>query len=817
MPDPRPWDVLLVNGATRIPITLATDTGGRLAYQVDDETQGEKERLLWEQGEFTGGLGQQFVRDPTRYLMANNVDAARDQGFRLSPLITYTDQGASPYTVRAGTPEIRSGECRPIAFDEDTVISVSSGDASVQVGARIRVEVGTGHGIVLRLSDASNYWSVRLNQASSGSANALQLEKLVAGSPTVVATANITVTAGTTYLLQATCSGDVFNVYVDGTLRIGPTTDAFNNTATHHGLRFNIQTGTMPGVGDWWVEGFLYDGFDGSANGTALTSHRPTFNGGMVNMRVFGGSLYLCDGLSVYRFSAATGNWLHRFIGTRPTETLKTLFDMAVYGANLYVSRGSSSYWYSADGDTWTESTFALSWWPYAFTMLRDTFFGVSAENQMRSSTTPTNGGSWSSVIASLGDSSVDTNDAETWADLVVVGKDDGVWTTDITGLIYHMTPALRTQANDANARGLLAGFDGSLLVPLAHRGLWQLDLDGQYEDISLRRVAPSLMTGVGALNSLQANFGDVRLVEDAQWLYAAMSGYVLRGRKAGRGWVWQGFLTLFDPSSLGADDVDVVQPFVTTVPYLDAPLLWFQEPNSSMGSGKSYRIGWVELGTENRFATPSSATQQHSMVTSGWDGGPGRRHLGKGLHRVGVFARNLAAARPLRVDYATDVYNGVPSSWTQCQNSSGSATTITADGYSEVYFAANTSGRNVFLRFTFVNNTSALTPEVLWFTLYGRVQQDERRQWVMTARLSRGARGGRQSGGMADPGGILSNLRTARNTATPSTLTDLDGTTTYRVDVVSVRVLSTAESTRLSASGQDRFVQIVCAEAVAN
>ena len=131
MPDPRPWDVLLVNGATRIPITLATDTGGRLAYQVDDETQGEKERLLWEQGEFTGGLGQQFVRDPTRYLMANNVDAARDQGFRLSPLITYTDQGASPYTVRAGTPEIRSGECRPIAFDEDTVISVSSSSHSV--------------------------------------------------------------------------------------------------------------------------------------------------------------------------------------------------------------------------------------------------------------------------------------------------------------------------------------------------------------------------------------------------------------------------------------------------------------------------------------------------------------------------------------------------------------------------------------------------------------------------------------------------------------------------------------------------------------
>ena len=812
----RETDLVLVNGSTRIPLHLVRDQGGRLAYQIDDETAVDKVRLLWEQGRFDGGMGQMYARDPSRYLMAYGMDTAREEGFRLAPAVTWTSQfAASPYTVQTATPEIRGNECRPTT-DAVTLVTVDAAAQNVWVGARVRVEAGSGHGLTMRYQNTTNHWRVILNQASSGGANALQLTKYVAGAPTVVGNFNMTVTAGTTYLLTVNVdSSSNWTVYVDGVSRI-TATDTFNSTYGIHGLVFESQAGTKPGISDWWVEGYIYDGF-ANADATALTSHVPTFNQegtGFADLSYTATGLYFCDGLNVYRWDGT--NWDHRIASTRPAETLQTIFDMKVYGGNLYVARGSSAYIYTSDGNTWTISTFSLGWWPYAFTILRDTFFGVSADSILRSSTNPVNGGTWSSAIATLGDSRYDTNDLETWADLTVIGKDDGVWTTDITGLIYHMTPEMRKRAADANARSLLA-WQGRLFVPTKDLGLGVLSLAEEPAEIGFRTTVPALSRGQAPapLGSLQTSRSSLRITADERWLYASLPGYVVRGSWQDRRWRWHGFLASFDPFT-GAN-----QPSGWATPFVDGAnsRLWFQEGSSAtaVSSVTAARVGYISPENEDAFPIVASYQNAYSLVTSAWDGGPEQRNRTKSFDYIVGFCRNATATAPIRVNYTTNQYNGVPvSGWTQMQSSSGSATTITAAGLFTLYFPANTTGQNVMLQFLLRNDQGSSSPEIIWYMLYGRMHFDQRRVWTVVANLSRGTRPAGQRGPLGDPKALWTNLRTARNQANPVTLRDLDDST-IRVNVVALRELSDKESTRYQQSGQDKLLQVVLSEAVAN
>ena len=82
-------------------------------------------------------------------------------------------------------------------------------------------------GLVVRLTDASNYWYVSL----SGSATTLN--KMVAGSPTTVATSASTFSGATA--VEVVMSGSNFTVLVNNAVLLTGT-DSFNATATKHGI-----------------------------------------------------------------------------------------------------------------------------------------------------------------------------------------------------------------------------------------------------------------------------------------------------------------------------------------------------------------------------------------------------------------------------------------------------------------------------------------------------------------------------------------------------------------------------------------------------
>lgn len=85
-------------------------------------------------------------------------------------------------------------------------------------------------GLVFRYTDLANHWRVLINT----SAGSFALQKVVNTSVMTVAQYSPAV-PGTGYGLSVRMLGDMLAVYVDGTQRM-TATDAFNQTATKHGL-----------------------------------------------------------------------------------------------------------------------------------------------------------------------------------------------------------------------------------------------------------------------------------------------------------------------------------------------------------------------------------------------------------------------------------------------------------------------------------------------------------------------------------------------------------------------------------------------------
>lgn len=102
--------------------------------------------------------------------------------------------------------------------------------------------IANGAGITFRGDGTTqNYWRITANTATG----VYQLEKIVAGSYTLVASSAAIGTSNGD-IIRVTTSGNTINVYINGTLRIGPTTDAALNTGTYAGLVYadNVATPT---------------------------------------------------------------------------------------------------------------------------------------------------------------------------------------------------------------------------------------------------------------------------------------------------------------------------------------------------------------------------------------------------------------------------------------------------------------------------------------------------------------------------------------------------------------------------------------------
>lgn len=97
--------------------------------------------------------------------------------------------------------------------------------------------------IIFRCSDASNLWKA---QVLGPAGNNIKLIKTVATVETVVDQDTVTLVAGQQYRFEVVTSGNGITFTVNGVVLTG--TDAFNNTATKHGIRMYQASGAVSTV-----------------------------------------------------------------------------------------------------------------------------------------------------------------------------------------------------------------------------------------------------------------------------------------------------------------------------------------------------------------------------------------------------------------------------------------------------------------------------------------------------------------------------------------------------------------------------------------
>ncbi|MFK7692225.1 heparinase II/III family protein [Paenibacillus sp. HJGM_3] len=123
--------------------------------------------------------------------------------------------------------------------------------------------------LMARYQDALNTYTFRY-YVQSGTAS-LRIEKIVAGTTTVLATTPFTMNNGTTYKLKGTISGNTLKLYVDGTLILSATDSAINGgyvgLSTHRRDAYfdNIKVAEI--IGDEPLTNELHNFESGSATG----------------------------------------------------------------------------------------------------------------------------------------------------------------------------------------------------------------------------------------------------------------------------------------------------------------------------------------------------------------------------------------------------------------------------------------------------------------------------------------------------------------------------------------------------------------------
>jgi len=140
-----------------------------------------------------------------------------------------TSSGGQPWTTHLGGFSISTNAAK-VSSGSPAVASVEAtlADATVKADMTFNPSGSGEVGVVARLSDGTHYIHATLYSGTvyllKQNAGVVNLGSL-AGQPTTG-----------THELKLVCSGTSLSVYVDGVLQLGPTTDAFNQTATRVGL-----------------------------------------------------------------------------------------------------------------------------------------------------------------------------------------------------------------------------------------------------------------------------------------------------------------------------------------------------------------------------------------------------------------------------------------------------------------------------------------------------------------------------------------------------------------------------------------------------
>lgn len=362
-----------------------------------------------------------------------------------------------------------------------------------------------------------------------------------------------------------------------------------------------------------------------------------------------------------------------------------------------YVAMGDAEYFYRFDGTTWEQhaSLYARAWLRIGHDFYRAHDTNMLAKVDVNAD--PWTAGNWTADNAfRIGDKSAGiTKLAKTATGVMVVFKEDGVYSLDAAGEDVQYFPFLRFSPSSENGKYT---FDyGNDLVSTYREGTFTLGADLSYTPMGPERQTSGYTGDVKGRITAGLGHGTFRAYG---WIYNPDTddSYLM----VWDGSVWHGSISAaFENQKITA--------------------MWRSTVGAPTGHQRAYfttsigTIGWFTLPCTphpancDEYGFVQTGTLTHTRFTGGFLKEP------KTLRALTVQGPNLTSTQYVTYDYKTDV---AASSYTAFGN--------TFDGRVETAnFATNTSATVAELRETLTSSSSTASPQVAGMALNHALRDD--------------------------------------------------------------------------------------------
>lgn len=406
--------------------------------------------------------------------------------------------------------------------------------------------------------------------------------------------------------------------------------------------------------------------------------------------------------------------------------------DIIVHGGKLIIGVGSGGQYYSADGVTFTVATANKA---DAYGTLGSNLYRAVRPNTVFAATAVD--GTWDSG-STIADSTYNINSLTGVEQILMIGKEDGVYSIDAEGLVVPFTPELRTQTN-TNFASVKATdtFNGDYYFRTRY-GLIEISGgDGQKARVGLDQLAiPDLPTTIVE-----------SLTHDDKWLYAIVD---VNQASAMTGDIQNSATWILRRSILGA--WHPYYYFAGSPAQFSTHHVYVSALDNIGGTNSNRQYLWYSYWDSTNYVTkaialakfPNPVSEQITTTPYQYD------TTQAGLFRVGRFgsaesqmvidqvmvqSRDLAAGRTITLYMAADGGSILPfgSAVTTSPSVSVIPTTPVTANYVDLYFELAT-------------NSSYISPMLVGFSMKGTYRPNYRRVHTFsfnTKRAHQGIRAG--------------------------------------------------------------------------
>jgi len=384
------------------------------------------------------------------------------------------------------------------------------------------------------------------------------------------------------------------------------------------------------------------------------------------------------------------------------------------------------AYRHSPTGNSgdWTEATGNVPLYADFLAALNENLWRFNQLNVAdNAAVAPAMGGNWSADYK-VGDKSYDFTWVLNHRGILVIGKEDGLYSIDQYGNAEQLIPELRASSHELNFRRMLS-WKGLVFMPMGGGGLWTWP--GQpYDDLSPRRFAPHDPNYQGQVGGL---------AWDNNWIWATVQGSATDGVVSGSAynvgllagafiqdaygarWVWHPIASYVDDESHYL--------IIFRAPTTNQPRMWvFRGTNAACGNTGDYTPSYIDLPryTDNPLeATDDQDTDYAYNFASGgsitfskWDGN--LRNMTKAFFSMTFKGSNLANVtsgdqRYIEFDYKIDDDDWILAA-TSGFTLEGDAEDDGVTVEEEFFFPSNTTGKTLTVRFKLYTTVASGNPK---------------------------------------------------------------------------------------------------------